>query len=399
MQDLSKKNIVLGVCGGVAAYKSVYLVRELTQLGAAVRVVMTESAQQFITPLMFQAMSGHEVRTSLFDASAEQAMGHIELARWADFLIIAPASANCLAKLANGLADDLLSTLYLATDAPLFICPAMNKKMWRHPMTQHNYERLVNAGALFVGPDEGEQACGDVGPGRLSDAQDIINALRLHPIAGCLRGEQLVITAGPTREAIDPVRYLSNHSSGKMGYALARAAKMAGAKVSLISGPTSLPIPAGIDCIAVNSAQEMHARVMECLQKDSIFIGAAAVADYSPLFTPQKIKKEKSSLTLDLYLNTDILSEVVASGKAKYVVGFAAETENLLLNAQKKLETKKVDMVIANTVGDHIGFGTDCNQVTLLTKTKQQKLSMNEKNCLAGEIMAIIATNLQNQRN
>ncbi|STX49496.1 bifunctional phosphopantothenoylcysteine decarboxylase/phosphopantothenate synthase [Legionella hackeliae] len=292
MQDLANKKIVLGVCGGIAAYKTAYLVRELTNLGVDVRVVMTASAQQFISPLTFQALSGNDVRTTLFDEQAERAMGHIELARWADYLLIAPASANCLAKMANGLADDLLSTLYLVTEAPVIICPAMNRSMWRHPATQANCTLLKARGVIIVGPEEGSQACGEEGLGRLSETQAIINALRCYEINQCLVGKTLLITAGPTREAIDPVRYLSNHSSGKMGYALAEAAVLAGAKVVLVTGPTGLTPPAGVEVHRVESAKDMYSAVMANLQNDMIFIGTAAVADYSMASpTNEKIKK------------------------------------------------------------------------------------------------------------
>lgn len=280
MQDFAGKNIVLGICGGIAAYKSAYLIRELTRLGADVRVVMTQSAQQFITPLTLQALSGHDVRTTLFDSQAERAMGHIELARWADYLLIAPASANFLAKMANGLADDLLSTLYLVTDNPVIVCPAMNRSMWQHPATRDNCERLRNRGVVFVGPEEGLQACGEEGPGRLSEVDAILTGLRLHTISGLLTGRTVMITAGPTWEAIDPVRMITNRSSGKMGYALAAAAQRAGAHVILISGPSALPVPSGVTCYPVESASEMRSAVMEALKPGMIFIGCAAVADY-----------------------------------------------------------------------------------------------------------------------
>ncbi|AHE66268.1 phosphopantothenoylcysteine decarboxylase/phosphopantothenate--cysteine ligase, prokaryotic [Legionella oakridgensis ATCC 33761 = DSM 21215] len=292
MQDFANKKIVLGVCGGIAAYKSAYLIRELTRLGASVRVVMTASAQQFITPMTLQALSGHEVRCQLFDAQAEKAMGHIELARWADYLLIAPASANCLAKLAHGLADDLLSTLYLVAEVPVIVCPAMNRSMWTHEATQANRVLLERRGVVIVGPEEGSQACGEHGFGRMSEVDNIIDALRLYEVHQLLRGKQVMITAGPTQEAIDPVRYISNRSSGKMGYALAQAALMAGAEVTLVSGPSALPPPAKVDFHSVHSAEEMLDKVMHHLKSDMIFIGTAAVADYrlqAP--EPEKIKK------------------------------------------------------------------------------------------------------------
>lgn len=398
MQDFIDKKILLGVCGGIAAYKSAYLVRELTRLGAQVRVVMTKSAQQFISPLLMQALSGNEVRTELFDPQAERAMGHIELARWADYLLIAPASANCLAKMTQGIADDLLSTLYLVAEIPVIVCPAMNRSMWAHPATKANYELLQERGVVFVGPEEGSQACGEHGLGRVSEAEQIINALRLYEVHQLLAGKKVLITAGPTREPIDPVRYLSNYSSGKMGYAMAEAAAMAGAQVTLISGPSMLNVSAGIELIKVESAQSMLDEVMKQMQVGSIFIGTAAVADYqvkSPAVEKMK-KKDHEELTLELVRNTDILSTVAASGRASFVVGFAAETSNLVPYAKEKLHHKKLDMVVANQVGKGIGFESDVNQVTLITKNKQIELPLTHKTRLAGQIIAILAATLQN---
>jgi phosphopantothenoylcysteine decarboxylase/phosphopantothenate--cysteine ligase len=396
MQDFINKKILLGVCGGIAAYKSAYLIRELTRLGAEVRVVMTQSAQQFISPLTLQALSGNEVRTELFDSQAERAMGHIELARWADYLLIAPASANCLAKMAQGIADDLLSTLYLVAETPVIVCPAMNKSMWGHPATQANCDLLHDRGVIFVGPEEGSQACGEFGLGRVSEAEQIISALRLHEVHQLLAGKKVVITAGPTREAIDPVRYLSNYSSGKMGYALAEAAAMAGAEVTVISGPTALNVSAGIELIRVESAQMMFEAVMSTIEPGVIFIGAAAVADYrveSPALEKIK-KKDKSELTINLVKNKDILSEVAASGQAGFVVGFAAETTHLVAHAREKLEHKKLNMVVANHVGKGVGFESDLNQVTVITKNKQVELPLTHKTRLAGQLIAILAANL-----
>lgn len=293
MQDFIGKKVLLGVCGGVAAYKSAYLIRELTRAGAEVKVVMTQSAQEFVSPLLMQALSGNDVRTNLFDAQAERAMGHIELARWADYLVIAPASANCLAKIAQGIADDLLSTLYLVAEIPVIVCPAMNRSMWAHPATQANCMLLQERGVIFVGPEEGSQACGEQGFGRVSEVEQIISALRLYDVHQLLRGKKVLVTAGPTREPIDPVRYISNYSSGKMGYALAEAAAMAGAQVTLISGPSSLQASAAIKRIRVESAQEMLNAVKKEMSAGGIFIGTAAVADYrveSP--ESEKIKKK-----------------------------------------------------------------------------------------------------------
>ncbi|ASQ47100.1 bifunctional phosphopantothenoylcysteine decarboxylase/phosphopantothenate--cysteine ligase CoaBC [Legionella clemsonensis] len=398
MQDLANKKIVLGICGGIAAYKAAYLVRELTCLGADVRVVMTAAAQEFIAPLTLQALSGNEVRTTLFDEQAERAMGHIELARWADYFVIAPASANCLAKMANGLADDLLTTIYLVTETPVIICPAMNRSMWMHSATQLNCAVLKKRGAIIVGPEEGSQACGEEGFGRLSATESIINALRCHEINQLLEGQQLLITAGPTREAIDPVRYLSNHSSGKMGYALAKAAVLAGAKVILITGPTDLNPPAGVEIHCVESAQEMYNAVMANLQEGMIFIGTAAVADYTVAsVASEKIKKKADdALTLQLTQTPDILAKVATSGKAAYVVGFAAETNDVIQHAHVKLKNKKADMIIANKVGSGLGFGADYNQVIVVTKDKQLELPYIHKTRLAARIIAILAATIQN---
>lgn len=398
MQDFLNKKIVLGVSGGIAAYKSAYLVRELTRLGALVRVVMTASAEAFITPMTMQALSGFEVRTSLLDPQAERAMGHIELARWADYLVIAPASANCLAKMAHGLADDLLSTLYLVTEVPVLVCPAMNRSMWGHPATQANCDLLASRGVLMVGPEEGSQACGEQGFGRMSEVETMITALRLQGVHQLLQGQKVLITAGPTREALDPVRYISNHSSGKMGYALAAAAKMAGAEVTLITGPTALTPPPGVDVHQVDSAETMLNAVMHHLQQGMIFIATAAVADYK-LESPaaQKLKKKDHvALHLNLTKNPDILATVVKSGKASFVVGFAAETNDVIKHAEEKLQLKKVDMMIANQVGYGLGFDSCQNEVTVLTKKDQIVLTRAHKTRIAGQIVAIIATSLQN---
>lgn len=399
MQDFIDKKILLGVCGGVAAYKSAYLIRELTRLGAQVRVVMTQSAQEFVSPLLMQALSGNDVRTELFDPHAERAMGHIELARWADYLLIAPATAQCIAKMAQGIADDLLSTLYLVAETPVFVCPAMNHSMWMHPATQHNCSVLQERGVLLIGPEAGAQACGEFGPGRVSDAEHIISALRLHEVHKLLAGKKVVITAGPTREAVDPVRYLSNQSSGKMGYALAEAAAMAGAQVTLISGPSALNASNTIELIRVTSAQEMLHAALSYLQPGCIFIGTAAVADYA-VHNPaqEKVKKaDHEELTLKLIRNPDILSTVSASGKAGFVVGFAAETNNVIQYAQEKLKRKKLDMILANLVGNGIGFENDANQVTVITKNKQIELPLAHKTRLAAQIIAILAATLQNE--
>lgn len=398
MQDFTDKKIVLGICGGIAVYKSAYLVRELTRLGAAVSVVMTESAQQFISPLTLQALGAINVRSDLFDQQAERAMGHIELARWADYLVIAPVTANCLAKMANGLADDLLTTLYLVAETPVILCPAMNRSMWAHAATRKNCDILANRGAMLVGPEEGSQACGEEGLGRMTEVDTIVNALRLHEVNHLLVGQEVLITAGPTRERIDPVRYISNNSSGKMGYALAEAANLAGAKVILISGPTTLTPPTGVEVHYVDSAKAMYESVVKHLHTGMIFIATAAVADYG-IQTParEKIKKQADKeLRLNLSPNPDILATVAASGKASFVVGFAAETSQVMKHAQDKLLAKKLDMIVANQVGDGLAFDSDLNQVVVLTKNAQIELPLTHKTRLAGQIIAILAASIQN---
>lgn len=398
MQDFIGKKVLLGVCGGIAAYKSAYLIRELTRVGAEVKVVMTQSAQEFVSPLLMQALSGNDVRTDLFDAQAERAMGHIELARWADYLVVSPASANCLAKMAQGIADDLLSTLYLVAEIPVLVCPAMNHSMWAHPATQANSKLLQERGVIFVGPEEGAQACGEHGFGRVSEAEQIISALRLYDVHQLLVGKKVLVTAGPTREPMDPVRYISNYSSGKMGYAIAEAAAMAGAEVTLVSGPSSLQASAGIKRIQVESAQEMLDAVMQKMPAGGIFIGTAAVADYrveSP--ASEKMKKQNhDQMTLKLIKNPDILSRVAESARASCVVGFAAETTDVVHYATEKLQRKKLDMIVANSVGKGLGFDSEVNQVTVITKNKQIELSLTHKTRLAGQIIAIIAATLQN---
>lgn len=398
MQDFMNKKIVLGISAGIAAYKTTYLVRELVRLGASVRVVMTQAAKEFVSPLTLQALGAIEVRVDLFDQEAERAMSHIELARWADFLLIAPATANCLAKLAHGLADDLLSTLYLVAEIPTIVCPAMNRAMWAHPATLANCAILRERKVLFIGPDEGAQACGEEGLGRMAEVESILNGLRLQPVQQLLSGKKIVITAGPTREQIDPVRFISNNSSGKMGYALAEAACIAGAEVTLISGPTNLKPPMGLTFLRADTAKAMHSAVMEYLENGMIYIGTAAIADYA-IDKPalEKIKKQNhSQLTLHLVPNPDILSAVVASNKAGYVVGFAAETTDVIPNALQKLQAKKINMIIANQVGKNLGFDSDYNSATIITKDEQIDLSLTNKTALAGQIIAILAATLQN---
>ncbi len=398
MQDFKNKRILLGISGGIAAYKTAFLMRELIALGAEVQVVMTKAAEAFMTPMTLQALSGRPVRSALFDEAAEQAMGHIELARWADYCVIAPATANTIAKLSHGLGDDLLSTLALASSKPLVICPAMNQAMWHHPATQKNIALLRERGAMIVGPAEGVQACGDEGFGRMSEVQDIIDSLRLQNIAGMLSGQTVLITAGPTREAIDPVRYLSNQSSGKMGYALAKAAQCAGARVTLISGPSAYPPPEGVAFQAVTSADEMHEAVMYALKPGMVFIGAAAVSDYaSKVISNQKMKKQDDAgLSLDLKQNKDILAAVARSKKARFVMGFAAETQDILKYGRQKLEKKQLDCIVVNQVGEGLGFDQDENEVTVLTQAGQIAFQKSHKVRLAGALVAFLAASLQN---
>lgn len=397
MNDFKNKKILLGITGGISAYKSIFLLRELTNLGAKVKVILTESAKQFVTQLTLQTLSGEIVRSEIFNLDAEQTMNHIELARWADYLLIAPASANFIAKMAHGMADCLLSTLYLVADKiPVVVCPAMNQSMWQHPATVANTATLKKRGIIIVGPEHGIQACGECGPGRLIEIQHIINALRLYKIQNLLANKKVIITAGPTVEAIDPVRFISNHSSGKMGYAIAEAALMAGAQVTLISGPTNLTPHEAIKTQYVTSAVDMLNKTLENLENDSIFISTAAVADYRvENVSLDKLKRSTmQNLNLTLVKNPDILQEVIKTNKAAFTVGFAAETNNLLENAKNKLFAKKTDMIIANQVGKDLGFNKDENEVVILTKDKQINLKPNLKINLAGEIITIIAKNL-----
>ncbi|MGI0119221.1 bifunctional phosphopantothenoylcysteine decarboxylase/phosphopantothenate--cysteine ligase CoaBC [Zooshikella sp. RANM57] len=396
MHQLQSKKIVLGITGGIAAYKSAELVRRLRDAGAEVRVVMSKGAQAFITPLTFQALSGHPVHTELLTPEAEAGMNHIELARWADLVIIAPATANCLSSLAQGRADDLLSTLCLATQAPLCIAPAMNQQMWQHAATQHNLQCLIDRGVRCFGPAQGFQACGEVGPGRMLEAAEIAQLCAEQFSPKTLVGHHVVITAGPTREAIDPVRYISNHSSGKMGFALAQAAIDAGADVTLISGPVQLTTPAGVKRIDVDSAEAMHKAVQEHTVNAAIFIGCAAVADYRPAqVAPQKLKKDPTNtdqtMTLTLVRNPDIIASVASKQPKPFVVGFAAETEALEQHAKDKLARKKLDMIIANDVSQsNIGFNSDQNAVTVFTATKRISLEQTTKHALAKQLISLI---------
>lgn len=388
---LINKQVILGVTGGIAAYKSADLARRLREAGAEVRVVMTQKAKEFITPLTMQAVSGNSVHDDLFDLKAEAAMGHIELARWADVILIAPASADCMARLEHGEANDLLTTLCLATKAPIVLAPAMNQGMWKNTHTQENLQALQAKGIHFFGPGEGSQACGDVGPGRMLEPLEIVTRLSALFATGSLAGKQVVITAGPTREAIDPVRYISNASSGKMGYAIAEAAVAAGAIVTLISGPVSLAAPARVKLINVVSAQQMLDSVMANVEHCDIFFSVAAVTDYRCKdVAAQKLKKTEA-LNLMLEQNPDIVASVANLKNKPFVVGFAAETENLLENAKTKLKNKKLDVIVANQVGENLGIGTDENSVTVLWDNQQRELATMSKQKCARELVALVA--------
>jgi phosphopantothenoylcysteine decarboxylase/phosphopantothenate--cysteine ligase len=391
--QLENSNIILGITGGIAAYKTPDLVRKLVAKGANVRVVMTKSAKEFVSPMALQAVSGNSVCDDLLDKNAEAAMGHIELARWADKLLVAPATANFMAKLTHGLADDLLSTLCLATTAPISVAPAMNQQMWFADATQANLKILEQRGIQFLGPDQGEQACGDVGPGRMLEPQDITNLLGQETQVQVLAGKRITITAGPTREEIDPVRYISNHSSGKMGYALAIAAQKLGATVTLISGPVNLISPANIETISVSSAQQMYDAVMQTTHNCDIFVGCAAVADYRvQQITDQKIKKTASELTLTFIKNPDIISDVAHLANAPFTLGFAAETQNLREYAIKKLQRKKLNMIAANDVSDStIGFNSAQNALTVFWSKGEIKLDVADKQFLARQLMRLVA--------
>ena len=392
MHKLIGKRIVLGVTGGISAYKAAFLVRLLRKNGANVRVVMTQSATKFVTPLTFQALSAKPVHTELLDLNTETAMGHIELAKWADLILIAPASANFIARYANGFAEDLLSTLCLATDSPVIIAPAMNQQMWRNQATQENLERINARGITVVGPTAGVQACGDDGPGRMLEPEEIVAHTANIFQTNILTGSRLLVTAGPTREAIDPVRFLSNRSSGRMGYAVATAAAEAGADVTLISGPVDLAAIGIEKVIHVTSAEEMQESVMQRINNIDIFISAAAVADYRvQKISEQKIKKSDDTYELIMQKNPDILAEVSALYDAPFTVGFAAETENLELNAQTKLHLKNLDMIAANQVDKKLGIDCDENALTIFWKTGREKLPLAPKNKLARSLIKLIA--------
>ena len=395
---LQGQKLLLCVGGGIAAYKSLELVRRLQDAGAQVQVAMTAGAQQFVTPLSFQALSGHPVRTTLWDSAAEAAMGHIELARWADRVLIAPATADLLAKLAHGAADDLVTTLCLATTAPITVAPAMNHRMWGHPATLANVETLRARGVQIVGPADGPLAEGESGPGRLSEPHEIVAALEASASGSdsALRGLKIVVSAGPTYEDLDPVRYLGNRSSGKMGFAVAASAARRGAEVVLVSGPVNLPTPAGVRRVDVRSAAQMHAAVFAAFPAD-LYIGAAAVADYTPREpASNKIKKSNESLALDLVRTPDILSEVASQTQGlKLVVGFAAETENVAGYARGKLVAKRLDLIVANRVGvADGGFESDRNAMTAFWKDGERVFAAGPKTRLADELIDLIVERL-----
>ena len=390
--SLENKQILLGVTGGIAAYKTAELTRLLIKSGASVRVVMTRAAQAFVTPLTFQALSGEPVRTKLLDPEHEAAMGHIELARWADLILVAPATASFIERLATGRADDLLSTLCLASASPIMLAPAMNQQMWKQQATQDNVKTLLQRSIKMLGPAEGDQACGDVGPGRMLEPQEIIEQVNKHFHTGILAGQQIMITAGPTREPIDPVRFLSNRSSGKMGYALAQAAAEAGATVTLISGPVNLPTPRSVKRLDVETTEEMFAAVFENIEQTDIFIATAAVSDYRPMtISDQKIKKSSEHLTLELQPNPDILAEVATMEKSPFTVGFAAETRSLEKHAQEKLQRKKLSMIAANPVNNNQGFDQDENQLTVFWSDGEQHFPLTTKYKLARQLIHLIA--------
>ena len=397
--ELAGKRIVLGVTGGIAAYKAAELVRLLTGEGATVQVVMSEAAARFVTPVTFQALSGRPVFTDQWDPRVANNMAHIDLSRAADLLLIAPASADFLAKLANGLADDLLTTLVLARDCPLLVAPAMNRQMWENPATARNIATLRTDGVAIVGPGSGDQACGESGPGRMLEAEEILACTVAHFQPKLLAGKRVLLTAGPTFEAIDPVRGITNLSTGKMGYAISRAAQEAGARVTLISGPVCLPCPVGVSRVSVTSALQMHAAVLGQIAESDVFIAVAAVADYRPArFVGQKIKKRLQAAppTIELVANPDILGEVAALPRPPLCVGFAAESENLAEYAESKRRSKKIPLIVGNLIED--GFAGDRNTLVLFDDDGQHPLPPAPKIDLARQLVARIADLLEKTR-
>lgn len=396
MSNLSNKRILLGVTGSIAAYKSADLVRRLRETGAEVRVIMTAGGREFITPLTLQAVSGHPVHSELLDVGAEAGMGHIELAKWADLVLIAPASADCLARLVQGRADDLLGAVCLASNAPLAVAPAMNQAMWADAATQANVETLRQRAVHIFGPGEGEQACGDVGAGRMLEPGELVKESMALFATGSLAGLQVLVTAGPTREPIDPMRYISNRSSGRMGYAVAEACVEAGAKVTLVSGPVCLPGPERVTRINIETANEMLAAVESKLGECDIFISAAAVADYRPVQrAEQKMKKSDETISLELTRTDDVLAIIAARNEAPFTVGFAAETENVIRNAQAKLQAKSLDMIAANKIGksengEPLGVESEDNALSVFWQGGGQDLPKAHKSQLARQLIALI---------
>ena len=400
LKSLVNKNILLGVSGGIAAYKSAEIVRHLRKVGASVRVVMTKSAEEFITPLTLQALSGNRVSTELLDVEAEAAMGHIELAKWADGILIAPATANTLARLSNGRGDDLLSTITLAFDGPISLAPAMNQAMWGDERTQDNIRRLESQNFQICGPGSGEQACGDVGMGRMLEPLEILDLFSYSFNEGKMAGKSILITAGPTQEPIDPVRFITNRSSGKMGYSLAQSAIDYGAKVTLISGPVNLEPPSNCNFISIKTADEMFEAVMHHVNDKDVYIGTAAVSDYKPAkMQNNKIKKDGSNspITLELEENKDILKSVSALNHRPFVVGFAAETNDVIENAEKKLSSKDLDLIVANDVSKkEIGFDSDENEVTLVTSADNYLIERQSKKKVSNKIIEFISERINN---
>ena len=399
MCSLSNKRIIVGVTGGIAAYKSAEIVRRLQDRGADVRVVMTPGAEEFIRPLTMQALSGHPVHSGLLDEKAEAGMGHIELARWADLLLIAPATADFMATMVHGKADSLLAAIYLATPALVAVAPAMNQGMWRHPASLDNVEKLNQRGVTIIGPDSGIQACGDTGPGRMEQPDTIIEQASVMFSTGLLQGKKVVITAGPTREALDPVRYISNHSSGKMGYALATAAADAGADVVLISGPVNLLVPDRCQHISVVSANDMLVASLECAKTADIFIATAAVADYRAVsISENKIKSDDKVLTINFEKKPDIIRTVAAAHKSAFMVGFAAESTDVENYAKGKLKTKALDAIIANDISrSDIGFNSDDNEVSWIDADSSITFSKRSKAQLSRDLIAQIAGKYNDQ--
>lgn len=400
MTGLAGQRILLGVTGGIAAYKAADLARRLQDAGADVQVVMTEAAQQFVSAMTFQALTGHPVRSSLWDAGAEAAMGHIELARWADRILIAPASADAIARLAAGLAGDLLGTLCLATEAPVAIAPAMNRVMWAHPATQANLATLRARGVQVIGPGEGDQACGEIGAGRMLEPLQIVAALQSQGVEGALAGRRILISAGPTFEDLDPVRYIGNRSSGKMGFALAAEAVRMGAEVTLIAGPVALPTPAGLRRVDVRRAVEMRDAVLAALPGQDVFIAAAAVADFMPAqAATQKLKKSAGAPEIALVATPDILAEVsVHANRPRLLIGFAAETQALEANAREKLTRKGLDMIAANQVGvPGSGFESDDNALSLYSAEGREDIARAPKPEVARQLLQRVAARLDAQ--